>query len=186
MAIRPIIGRSSTTFWSICVEASGLPSAAELLARTEGRNHPDAVQRLPYYEQIIHDYPDSPYLAFALREKAHALDDAQRTDEAARIYAELIKRRPLSPYRSEALRYLANADRTHGNIASALNWARQWTDAAPIQERFLAHMLVAELLRDSGDAAGAKQAAGRAGAAARAYMTAANSQTRYLARADSS
>src|SRR5207247_2275146 len=74
----------------------------------------------------------------------------------------------------EALRYLATYDRKRGAIQSALNWARQWADAAPIQERFSALLLVAELLRDSGDAAGSKQAAARANEASKAYYSAAS------------
>src|SRR5439155_1470097 len=103
-----------------------------------------------------------PYTDHALREKALSYDLSDRRVEARNVYEELLKLKPRSPYRTEALRYIMDVERERNDLAAAEKWAREWRASAPIQEAFLADMEIAQILRARGDAAGAKAAAARA------------------------
>jgi hypothetical protein len=83
------------------------PSAADALARIEGRKQENVEDTVAYYRYIVDRYPTSPYVSFALRESARRLADAQRFDEAKATYKELLQRVPNTVYKTEANKFLA-------------------------------------------------------------------------------
>jgi tetratricopeptide (TPR) repeat protein len=152
-----IVTKSPNSIWA--------PSAADALARMEARRQSKLEDSIGYYRQVVDKYPNSPYVAFALRTSARAYLDAGRPNEAEAAYAELQQRAPNSIYRSEALRYLVQSAQLSQRWPDAMKWATQWTTAAPIEDRFDAWVAVAQLRKAQGDDAGAKQAANSALAA---------------------
>jgi tetratricopeptide (TPR) repeat protein len=148
-------------------------SAAELLARTEGAQQKTPESRLPYYNRIAELFPTSPYYAYALRETARTYDDAGQQAKAEEGYQALLEKKPDSPYRTEAMRFLLVRTRERGDRVNAEKWARAWTQDPPIQEKFSAWLALAEILKEKGDLSGAKQAAAETIKAAKAFKMAA-------------
>jgi hypothetical protein len=163
--LREVLDRMSHSMWA--------PSAAEAYARLLARRHTSLEESLAFYERIEKEYADSPYLAFTLREKARIYSEAGRFDDAVRSYDDLMRRRPDNPYRSEALRFLVESAMRRGDLAAAERQARQWSDLAPINDRFNAFIALSEILQKKGDGAGAKQAAQNALNAIRDFRVAA-------------
>ncbi len=164
--LREVIERMPTSMWA--------PSAAEAYARLLARKSKRLEDGLPYYIRIERDYRDSPYLAFALREKSRLYADAGRTDEAVKSYEELMQRRPDNPYKSEALHYLVGSDLNRGDLATAEKRAREWIVLAPIYDRFNAFVALSEILSKKGDLPEAKRAAQDALTAIRDFRTVAH------------
>lgn len=163
-ALRALLDRAPHSLWA--------PAAADLLARLSSNGRMPLEQRLAGYRRVVNDYPNSPYVAFALWEEAQTFDALDRQDEARRVFEELLRRRPNSTYRAAAMRYIMQNDRSHGNLAGAENWAQKWLDAAPVQEKFSAWMALADVRKARGNAVGAADAATHARAAVREYRAA--------------
>jgi tetratricopeptide (TPR) repeat protein len=156
--LREVLDRMPGSLWA--------PSAAELLARL------DVPQAAAYYEQIIRRYPGSPYLPFALDRLAHTYADAGNEKEARSAYERLLSRCPGSLYETEALRYLAESEQRRGNRTAAEQRTRQWIAAAPVQEKFVACLLLAQILLEQGRREEAGQAAEMALAGIKAFRRA--------------
>jgi ABC-type transport system involved in multi-copper enzyme maturation permease subunit len=84
------------------------PSAADALARIDGRKQATPEDTAAYYRYIVDHYPNSPYVAFALRQIARRFAEAERKDEARAAYTELLQRLPNNVYRTEAMKFLAD------------------------------------------------------------------------------
>jgi tetratricopeptide (TPR) repeat protein len=166
MELREVLDRMPTSMWA--------PSAAEAYARLLARKSKILEEGLPFYERIERDYRDSPYLAFALREKARLYADSGRNEEAVKSYEDLMHRRPDNPFKSEALHYLVGSDLGRGDLAKAEVRTGQWIALAPIYDKFNAYVAMAEILSKKGDAAGAKQAAKNAMKAIQEFRNAAH------------
>ena len=146
-----IVTRSPKSAWA--------PSAADTLARMQARRQAKVEDSVRYYRIVIDRYPESPYVAFAVRQSARAYLDAGRPTDAEAAYAELQKLAPNSIYRSEALRYLVQSAQLSQRWSDAARWAAQWAGVAPVEDRFDAWIVLAQLRKAQGDDAGAKQAA---------------------------
>jgi ABC-type transport system involved in multi-copper enzyme maturation permease subunit len=153
------------------------PSAAELLARLEAPRVTDPDKSMAGYQTIIDHYQNSPYFAFALREKARIYSDSQREEKARPAYEDLVKRAPGNKYSAEGYRYLTEYEIRHGNMKGAISWGDQWVKGAPIQERFTAYLALATARKGQGDAAGAATAAKQAVAAAKDFKRALTANT---------
>lgn len=162
--LHEVVTRMSGSVWAA--------SAAELLARTEGAQQKTPETKLPYYDRIVQSFPDSPYYAYALRETARTYEDAGQPEKAEAGFQTLLQKKPDSPYRTEAMRYLFVRAKERGDRVNAEKWAREWTQDPPIQEKYLAWLALAEVLKEKGDVAGAKQAAAETLKAVRAFRMA--------------
>jgi len=138
-----VLDRMPNSIWA--------PSAAEMLARIIGRKQKTVEARVAVFRRIVDRYPDSPYVAWALDEIAQAYDQYHMRSQAVAAYAELLKRRPNSVYQAEALRYLVGTARQEGDWATAERWAREWLKIAPLYERPVAAIELAEILQAKGD-----------------------------------
>ncbi|HLJ57260.1 MAG TPA: hypothetical protein VKT77_19645 [Chthonomonadaceae bacterium] len=148
------------------------PSAADALARITSRKQSGPEKAAAQYKIIIDRYPNSPYVEFAMRQAARVYVDGGRPAEAQAMYSELAKRSPHGEYASEALRYLVESAQFERRWDDAARWAQQWTESAPIEDRFDAWVVLAQSRKASGDAAGAKQAAQSAIAAVKDFRKA--------------
>jgi len=149
-----IVTKSPNSVWA--------PSAADALARMEARRQTKIEDAIRYYRLVVDKYPNSPYVAFALRQSARSYLDAGRPADAEAAYVELQQRVPNSIYRSEALRYLVQSAQLSQRWPDAIKWATQWTVSAPIEDKFDAWIALAQLRKAQGDDVGAKQAANAA------------------------
>lgn len=150
-ALRAIIANSPNSPWAA--------SAADALARISGHRQSDIKESVAYYRTVVDKYPASPYVDYSLRQAAHVYMDAARPGDAEAAYAELMTKKPNSSYNSEALRYLVQAAQLSNRWDDAARWATQWTTLAPLEDRFDAWVVLAQLRKAHGDEAGAKQAA---------------------------
>ena len=169
-------------------------SAADLLARIESRRQETVEQKVSYYRAVVDKYPNSPYVSFALRQIARtytdqieenrspranrgpnapppdrSLSDGEMEARALAAYEDLVTKYPGGIYQQEALRFLSNAYRRRGDPSAALRWTEAWIQGAPVQEKFSALLLKAEILRDQGKTEEAKQFAAQAETAVRAF-----------------
>ena len=139
-------------------------SSAELLARLMTRSSTPTEEQAANYRVVTDRYKDSPYTAFALQQIAHIYMDAIPRDakfepKARAAYLDLQTRFPGGIYSTEALRFLAEDDRKHKDLPSAALHAQQWAAVAPVSEKFMAYILLAEIYQQSGKMSEAKQAA---------------------------
>ncbi|MGC8668821.1 MAG: tetratricopeptide repeat protein [Chthonomonadales bacterium] len=162
--LRTILDRMPNSIWA--------PSAAEMLARMIGRKQKTLEDRVRMFRSIVDRYPDSPYVAWALEEIAQAYDQYGMRSQAVAAYAELLKRRPNSVYQAEALRYLVGTARQAQDWPTAERWAREWLKVAPLYERPVAAIELAEILQAKGDTQGAKDYAGLCLDAGKAFFDA--------------
>lgn len=148
------------------------PSAAEMLARMVGHKQKTVEDRVRMFRLIVDRYPDSPYVAWALEEIAQTYDQFHMQPQAAQAYAELLERRPNSIYQGEALRYLVGTARQAQDWPTAERWAREWLKIAPLYERPVAAIELAEILQAKGDLQGAAEYAEACRKAAGAFFDA--------------
>jgi tetratricopeptide (TPR) repeat protein len=168
-ALRDVLAKSPNSPWA--------PSAADALVRMEARRQSKLEDAIRYYRIVVDRYPNSPYVDFALRQSAKTYLDAGRPADADAAYAELMRRTPNSVYRSEALRYLVQASQLAGRWDDAVRWSTQWTQLAPVEDRFDAWIILAQLRKAHGDDAGAKQAAQQALTSVREFRAAMASES---------
>ncbi len=164
--LREVLDRMPHSMWAA--------SAADLLVRMVGREEGPVEDRAALFQRVVDSYPGSPYVDYALHEKAMVYDGANLHQQAADAYAELLRRRPNSAFRSEALHYLVDYARERHDLRAAEKWAADWQASAPIQDRFTAWAELAEIRNGLGDSAGAKEAARQTFATAAAYREAHN------------
>jgi hypothetical protein len=149
--LREVVDKMPGSIWA--------PSAAELLGRLTGRQGTTVEQRVSVFQRVADAYPASPYVDVALREKARIYDGAELRDQASREYAEMLSRRPRSPFRSEALRYIVGNEGAHGNWDEVIKRAREWAEVAPVHEKFAATLAMMEAFQAKHDAESALKAA---------------------------
>jgi tetratricopeptide (TPR) repeat protein len=149
--LRDVVEHMPDSIWA--------PSAAELLGRLTSRQGATVEERIAIFQRVADRYPHSPYVDVSIREEARVLDGAEQLDSARAEYEKMLTLHPSSPFRLEALRYIVYNERSHHNLPGMLRWARKWLDGAPIQERFVAHSLIAEALLAQDDVTGAKNEA---------------------------
>ncbi|GEM_PF-1958149 len=152
-------------------------SSAELLARLRTRASTPTEEKTANYRVVADRYGSSPYTLFALQQIAHIYADAIPQDrkfepKARAAYLALQTRFPGSVYSAEALRFLAESDRNRGDLPLATRYAQQWIEAAPVYEKFVAYLLLAEISQQGGKISDAKQAARQAVEAVKVFRNA--------------
>lgn len=167
--LRHVIDTAPNSVWA--------SSSAELLARLRTRAGTPTEEQAGYYRVVTDRYGDSPYTAFALQQIAHIYADAIAQDakfepKARAAYLDLQTRFPAGTYSAEALRFLAENDRKHGDLPSATLYTQKWIKAAPVHEKFMAYIFLAEISRQSGKMSEAKQAAQQTLEAVKAFRNA--------------
>ncbi len=160
-SLHEVVDRMSGSMWA--------PSSAELLARLTGRQQPTLEKRIAVFQSLADRFPNSPYVGFAIRQKALSFDGENRFDDARAAYEELLRLRPNSSFRTEALRYIVETERKRGNHSVAEKWAREWIRSATIRERPSAYVALAEAQRSQGNAVGATESSKQALQAFREY-----------------
>jgi ABC-type transport system involved in multi-copper enzyme maturation permease subunit len=161
IGLREVVDKMDGSLWA--------PGAAELYARLESPRQTTVDAKVVPYKHIIDRYADTPYKVIAQRECARIYADGGRNEEARAAYEALLKAGQAGPATSEALKFLVQSDRDRKDWAGAEKRAEQWVSLAPIHEKFLAYIAMAEIRKTAGNPDGAKQAAQQALNAARDY-----------------
>jgi pentatricopeptide repeat protein len=148
------------------------PSAAELSARLHVPTEATLEGKIAHHRKIVEEYPNSPYVYSSLGEVARAYAEAGKEQEARATYEEMLKRGARPPYDLAAYRFLTESHRRSNEPDIALEWARKWAPAAPVEEKFTASRHLMELLQGKGDTARAQTAARDVIAGVRAFRAA--------------
>jgi tetratricopeptide (TPR) repeat protein len=160
-------------------------SAVELRARLGTRASAPVEERVANYRILSDRYGNSPYTAFALQQIARIYADAIPEDakfepKAREAYLALQTHFPGSAYSAEALRFLTENDRKQGDLPAAALHAQQWIEVAPVHEKFMAYLSLAEIYQQEGKTDEAKQAAQQAVDAVKAFRNAVRAGTSEL------
>jgi ABC-type transport system involved in multi-copper enzyme maturation permease subunit len=175
--VRRILEKAPNSIWAA--------SAADLLSRFGMSKGTPMEEKAARFRLVVDRYPNSPYAPYAYLEMAHTyavmMDTAPKYEVQARAaYETLLARFPNTEYRTDAYSFLADSDRRHGDLAGAARHAQSWVDTAPVQEKFKAWILLAEILRDEGKTAEAKQTAQQAVTAVRAFRQVAEKEDLHI------
>ena len=143
------------------------PSAAILAAHFGAHNEVPTDEKVKAYYYAADHYPDSPYTPYAMQQIAFLYansitSDATCEQKAREAYANLIKHYPKGEYNSESYRFLAESARRHSDIAGAARYVQQWIEVAPVYDKFMALMLLADIRREEGKDGEAKKVAKQA------------------------
>jgi hypothetical protein len=143
------------------------PGAADLMARFGIQREAVFENKIARYQVLLDRYPTSPYTPYAVYEIGHLYAEATPSDptcepKARAAYETLLSRYSTPEYNAEALGFLTQSDRRHHDYVQGERHAQQWIDSAPVYEKFMAWIAMAEIRHDEGKIDAARQAAHQA------------------------